>query len=47
MPLLGGHRPMRLIDLDDVLPDPWRTAHTQDEQERHERERCELNQHGQ
>ena len=23
MPLHGGHPPMRLIDLGDVLPDPW------------------------
>ena len=36
MPLHGGHGPMRLIDLDDVLPDPWRTARQQDERERRE-----------
>jgi protein involved in plasmid replication-relaxation len=37
MPLHGGHDPMRLIDLGDVLPDPWRTARQQDERERLER----------
>jgi hypothetical protein len=26
MPLHGGHGPMRLIDLGDVLPDPWQAA---------------------
>jgi hypothetical protein len=40
MTLDGGHGPMRLIDLDDVLPDPWRAAHAEDE--RRERERREL-----
>jgi hypothetical protein len=45
MPLHGGHGPMRLIDLDDVLPDPWRAARAEDERrerERQERERREL-----
>ncbi len=45
MPLHGGHRPMRLIGLDDVLPDPWRTARAEDERrerERQEQERREL-----
>ena len=45
MPLHGAHGPMRLIDLDDVLPDPWRTARIQNEHERHKREQCELDQH--
>jgi hypothetical protein len=31
MPLHGGHGPMRLVGLDDVLPDPWRTARAADE----------------
>jgi hypothetical protein len=31
MPLRGGHGPMRLIDLADVLPDPWRTEPEQDD----------------
>jgi hypothetical protein len=39
MTLHGGHGPMRLIGLDDVLPDPWRTARAEDE--RRERERRE------
>jgi hypothetical protein len=39
MTLHGGHGPMRLIDLDNVLPDPWRVARAEDE--RHERERQE------
>jgi hypothetical protein len=37
MPLHGRHHPMRLIDLSDALPDPWRT-----EREQHEHERREL-----
>jgi hypothetical protein len=37
MTLHGGHGPMRLIDLDEVLPDPWRTARAREEQERRER----------
>jgi hypothetical protein len=37
MPLHGSHPPMRLIDLGDVLPDPWRTAERDnDEQDQHE-----------
>jgi hypothetical protein len=36
MPLHGGHDPMRLIDLGDVLPDPWRVAREQEERERQE-----------
>jgi len=36
MTLHGGHGPMRLIDLDNVLPDPWRVARTHDERERRE-----------
>jgi hypothetical protein len=32
---------MRLIDLADVLPDPWRVAREQDERERRERKRRE------
>jgi hypothetical protein len=40
MTLHGGHGPMRLIDLDDVLPDPWRVARAEDQ--RHQRERREL-----
>lgn len=46
MPLHGGHRPMRLIDLDNVLPDPWRTARKREraEQERREKFLLDLNQ---
>lgn len=33
---IGGHAPMRLIDLGDVLPDPWRTEPEHDEQDQHE-----------
>jgi hypothetical protein len=36
LPLHGGHAPMRLIDLGDVLPDPWRTEREYDEQDQHE-----------
>jgi len=36
MPLHEGHRSMLLIDLDDVLPDPWRTAREQEQRERRE-----------
>ncbi len=43
MPLHGGHGPMRLIGLDDVLPDPWRAARAEDE--RREREHREHEQH--
>jgi DNA-binding CsgD family transcriptional regulator len=39
MPLHGRHPPMRLIDLSDALPDPWRT-----EREQHKHERRELDQ---
>ena len=39
MTLHGGHGPMRLIDLDDVLPDPWRVAHADDERRRREQQR--------
>jgi hypothetical protein len=45
MTLHCGHGPMRLIDLDDVLPDPWRAARAEDERrerERQERERREM-----
>jgi hypothetical protein len=43
MPLRGGPgRPMRLIDLDAVLPDPWRLAREQDEQRRREQAEREL-----
>ena len=35
LPLLGGHAPLRLIDLGDVLPDPWRTEPEHDEQDQH------------
>jgi hypothetical protein len=42
MPLHGGHSPMRLIDLADVFPDPWRAARDQDERERCEEERREM-----
>ena len=31
MPRHGGHPPMRLIDLGNVLPDPWRTEREYDE----------------
>jgi hypothetical protein len=31
--LHGGHGPMRLIDLDDVLPDPWRVQREQAQRE--------------
>jgi hypothetical protein len=33
MPLHGGHEAMRLIDLGDVLPDPWRAARKPEEHE--------------
>lgn len=36
MALHGGHQTMRLIDLADVLPDPWRTANGQHRRERRE-----------
>jgi hypothetical protein len=36
MPLHGRHGPMRLIDLGDVLSDPWRLAREQEERERRE-----------
>lgn len=36
MPLHGRHAPMRLIDLADVLPDPWKAARAQEERERRE-----------
>jgi len=36
MPLHGGHPPMRLIDLADVLHDPWRTQRGHDGQHQHE-----------
>jgi hypothetical protein len=39
MPLHGRHHPMRLIELGDALPDPWRT-----EREQHQHERRELDQ---
>ncbi len=43
MPLRGGPgRPMRLIDLDTVLPDPWRQVREHDERERRERAEREL-----
>ena len=42
MPLHGGHGPMRLIDLDDVLPDPWRVAREQDESKHRKQERDDL-----
>lgn len=38
MTLHGEHGPMRLIDLDDVLPDPWRVAHADDERKRREQQ---------
>jgi Replication-relaxation len=38
MPLHGGHDPMRLIDLDNVLPDPWHAAREEDERKRREQE---------
>jgi hypothetical protein len=34
MTLHGSHGPMRLIDLDTVLPDPWRAARARQEQQR-------------
>jgi hypothetical protein len=37
MPLHGGHPPMRLIDLADVLPDPWRVGREQHGQQERER----------
>ena len=37
MTLHGGHGPMRLIDLDTVLPDPWRQARAREEQERRDK----------
>jgi hypothetical protein len=42
LPLHGSHEAMRLIDLADVLPDPWRLAHEHDERERREYERREI-----
>jgi hypothetical protein len=39
--LHGGHGPTRLIDLADVLPDPWRAEREQYERERREREHHE------
>jgi hypothetical protein len=40
MPLRGwAGRPMRLIELDAVLPDPWRQARERDERERRQRDR--------
>lgn len=39
MQLHGGHRPMRLIDLGDVLRDPWRVQREQHERERREQQR--------
>jgi hypothetical protein len=33
MTLHGGREPMRLIDLADVLPDPWKAARAQEERE--------------
>lgn len=40
MPLRGwAARPMRLIELDAVLPDPWRQARERDERERRQRDR--------
>ena len=40
MPLRGWNGPpMRLIELDRVLPDPWRQARAHDEHEQAERER--------
>jgi Replication-relaxation len=36
LPLYGGRAPMRLIDLGDVLPDPWRTEPEHDQQDQHE-----------
>jgi hypothetical protein len=41
MPMHGGHGSMRLIELDDVLPDPWRVARAQDHRECREREQHE------
>ena len=37
LPLHGGHAPMRLIHLGDVLPDPWRTEPEHDEEGRRPR----------
>jgi len=43
MPLRGGDRhPMRLLDLDTVLPDPWRLAREQAERQRREYAQREL-----
>jgi hypothetical protein len=42
MPLHGRHGPMRLIDLGDVLPDPWRTEREQHQRERREQGRREM-----
>ncbi len=42
MALHGTHSPMRLIDLTDVLPGPWRLAREQDERERRTQERREM-----
>ena len=40
MPLRGwSGRPMRLIEMDTVLPDPWRQARERDERERRQRDR--------
>jgi hypothetical protein len=36
LPLHGGHPPMRLVDLADVLPDPWRSQHGDGGQHQHE-----------
>jgi hypothetical protein len=46
MPLHGGHGPMRLIDLADVLPDPWRAEREQYEREPREREHHETDPSG-
>jgi hypothetical protein len=42
MPLHGGQSPMRLIDLDNVLPDPWRAAREEDERKRRKQARDDL-----
>lgn len=42
MTLHGGHGLMRLIDLDKVLPDPWRVAREEDERKRREQQRHEM-----
>jgi hypothetical protein len=42
MPLHGGYGPMRLIDLADVLPDPWKAAREQEEREHREQKRNEM-----